>query len=377
MTAFAAAYLPQFRTSTLNVPGGINASQTTGIVLTTIPSDLDITKPGWLCLTFSNPINTDNAEWIYYSSIDGTNALQGVVRAGEGYAGKAHLNGAAVAWVISKSHINSVMDALSGVTTGVILSSPKLITATFDTNGNEIFKITATASAVNEITIANAATGNSPTISATGDDTNIDLVLAGKGSGKVKINSRYGVITSDTDGATITFNLATSDFHTVALGGNRTLVISNPSTGQRFFLELVQDGTGSRTVTWFKTDDTVTITIAAPGVITTAYDIPTGTPVVFTTTGALPTGITAGTVYWWIRQSATTGNIATSFANAQAGTQITTSGSQSGVQTMSIQIRWGAQATPTLSTGKYTRDCFAFYVVSPGIYIGATVVQNA
>ncbi len=189
MTAFASAYLPQFRTSTLNVPGGINNSQTTGIVLTTIPSDLDITKPGYLCLTYSNPINTDNAEWLYYTSIDGTNTLQGVVRGQEGYAAKAHLNGAAVAWVVSKSHINAIMDALMGVTTGVILNTPKLLTSLNDTNNNEIFKVVATTSAVNEITITNAATGNGVQISATGGDTDIDLGLVGKGAGKVKFGT--------------------------------------------------------------------------------------------------------------------------------------------------------------------------------------------
>lgn len=54
-----------------------------------------------------------------------------------------------------------------------------------DTNGNEIFKLTATASAVNELTIANAATGGSPTISATGGDTNIGINLTPKGTGGV------------------------------------------------------------------------------------------------------------------------------------------------------------------------------------------------
>ena len=65
-----------------------------------------------------------------------------------------------------------------------------------DINGNaigdgtlELLKFSETASAVNEITIANAATGNAPTLSATGDDDNIDLVLAGKGSGVPKIGS--------------------------------------------------------------------------------------------------------------------------------------------------------------------------------------------
>ena len=44
-----------------------------------------------------------------------------------------------------------------------------------------------------------------------------------------------------------------SNVHTVTLGGNRTLAVSNTSTGQIFIIRLVQDGTGSRTVTWFST----------------------------------------------------------------------------------------------------------------------------
>ena len=82
---------------------------------------------------------------------------------------------------------------------------------------------------------------------------------------------------------------------------------------------------------------TVTITIATPGVITwTAHGLVTGSPVVFTTTGALPTGITAGTTYFAITSSTlgvNTFQIATSAVNAAAGTAITTSGTQSGVQT--------------------------------------------
>jgi len=60
-------------------------------------------------------------------------------------------------------------------------------------------------------------------------------------------------ITSNSDGATVTFNLATSNIHTVTLGGNRTLALSNVAVGQAFMLRLVQDGNGSRTVTWFST----------------------------------------------------------------------------------------------------------------------------
>lgn len=60
-------------------------------------------------------------------------------------------------------------------------------TQVLDANGNESLKLGSTASAVNEVTLTNAATGNSPTITATGSDTNIDLTLAGKGTGTVVV----------------------------------------------------------------------------------------------------------------------------------------------------------------------------------------------
>ena len=52
-----------------------------------------------------------------------------------------------------------------------------------DSSGNELIKFTKTASAVNEITVANAATGAGPTVSATGSDSNVDINLQTKGTG--------------------------------------------------------------------------------------------------------------------------------------------------------------------------------------------------
>ena len=63
---------------------------------------------------------------------------------------------------------------------------------------------------------------------------------------------KWSVVT-DTDGATITFDKNSGDFHRVVLGGNRTLALSNMSAGDKIVIDLVQDGTGTRTVTWFTT----------------------------------------------------------------------------------------------------------------------------
>jgi len=72
--------------------------------------------------------------------------------------------------------------------TNKTLTAPKIGTSILDTNGNELFLLTATASAVNELTYANAATGNAPILSATGGDTNIGITLTPKGSGAVKLD---------------------------------------------------------------------------------------------------------------------------------------------------------------------------------------------
>lgn len=60
-------------------------------------------------------------------------------------------------------------------------------------------------------------------------------------------------IQTDTDAATITFNKNVNDFHSVVLGWNRTLALSNMAVWDRIVINLVQDWTGSRTVTWFTT----------------------------------------------------------------------------------------------------------------------------
>ena len=76
----------------------------------------------------------------------------------------------------------STTDTLTNKT----LTSPKIVTSILDTNGLELALITATGSAVNEFTIANAAAGAGPTLSSTGDEANVDINLNPKGSGVLK-----------------------------------------------------------------------------------------------------------------------------------------------------------------------------------------------
>jgi hypothetical protein len=117
--------------------------------------------------------------------------------------------------------------------TNKTLTSPKIGTSILDTNGNELALLTATGSAVNEFTIANAATGNDPTLSATGGDSNIDIAIKPKGTGEtvfgtgaanatITSNGAYDLIldtNSGTNSGTITITDAANGDITIAPNG--------------------------------------------------------------------------------------------------------------------------------------------------------------
>jgi len=69
--------------------------------------------------------------------------------------------------------------------TNKTLTAPKIGTSILDTSGNELVLLTATGSAVNEFTLANAASGAGPTLSSTGE-TNVDININPKGTGVLK-----------------------------------------------------------------------------------------------------------------------------------------------------------------------------------------------
>ena len=72
-----------------------------------------------------------------------------------------------------------------------------------------------------------------------------------------------------TDGSTVNWDASTQDVCKLILGGNRTLAApTNNSTGQFISILVIQDGTGSRTLTWnavfeFASDTAPTLTTTA------------------------------------------------------------------------------------------------------------------
>jgi len=132
--------------------------------------------------------------------------------------------------------------------TNKTLTSPKIGTSILDTNGNEIALVTATSSAVNEFTIANAATGNDPTLSATGGDSNIDIAIKPKGTGETVFGTGAAAATITTSGANdlvLDTNSGTnSGTITITDAANGDITIAPNGTGQAKAVDAA-DATGA------------------------------------------------------------------------------------------------------------------------------------
>lgn len=101
-----------------------------------------------------------------------------------------------------------------------------------DSNGNELIEVSVVGSAVNHVDISNAATGNAPTISATGGDTNIDINLTPKGTGRVVLNgagapaTAYVATNESTSSTSYTDLATTTDQVTVTIGASGMALVT-------------------------------------------------------------------------------------------------------------------------------------------------------
>ena len=122
----------------------------------------------------------------------------------------------------------------------------------FDESNNEQLIFQTTSSAVNYAELTNAATSNDVGFSATGSDTNVGMSFTAKGSGKFKFNdSAYFPEVALTDASTIAWDCQAASVAKVTLGASRTLGAgTNAVAGQFVSLLVIQDGTGSRTLSF-------------------------------------------------------------------------------------------------------------------------------
>ena len=109
-----------------------------------------------------------------------------------------------------------------------------------DDSGNQQIIFNKTASAVNEITITNAATGNNPNLTASGDDTNIGINFTPKGTGAVTFNGTGKIqavkekvtVTAVATTGTVDFNFLDQAvlYHTTTATGQFTLNLRGSSS---------------------------------------------------------------------------------------------------------------------------------------------------
>jgi len=127
-----------------------------------------------------------------------------------------------------------------------------------DENGNEQIVFQTTSSAVNQFDITNAATGNAPSISATGGDTNIDFAIIPKGSGETKVGTGSANATITSSGA-----------HDLILDTNSgtnsgTITITDAANGD---ITVAPNGTGRTKVTNATSSSTQTVTTDGKGLV--------------------------------------------------------------------------------------------------------------
>jgi hypothetical protein len=128
-----------------------------------------------------------------------------------------------------------------------------------------------------------------------------------------------------------------------------------------FGQDLIYGPRGGAFYYWFANigllSSTASITIATPAVVTSSVVVNDGDVVSFLTTGALPTGLAIGTLYYAKNSTGTTFNVSTTFG----GASINTSGSQSGSHSISqrgvpLTALPNSSSCPVVQTGMTVSD---------------------
>ena len=264
------------------------------------------TGPATSTKTFTLPnasatILTDNALVTVAQGGTGANTLTGLLL-GNGTS--------AVTGVTTSAGVSGALSDETGSGALVFGTSPTLTTPRFvdlgylaDSSGNELLILDSNASAVNEITITNAATGNGVTIAATGGDAAVNISFDAKGTGTVNLGgtSTGNILLgggSGSTGCTIT-NSTGALACTAAITGSN---LSGTNTGDQTITltgEVTGSGTGSfattitsqTSATWAgkvsdETGSGAWVFANTPTLVTPIIGAATGTSIALTSTTA-------------------------------------------------------------------------------------------
>lgn len=178
------------------------------------------------------------------------------------------------------SLVADTADINAGTIDGVTITTPRITTGLLDTNGNEIVLFTATGSAVNEITVTNAAATGIPSIAATGTDTNISLNLVSKGSGTVQVNGATALFSGGALGTPSSGTLTNATGLPIStgvsgLGSNVATFLATPTSAN--LASAVSDETGSGALVFANSPSLTSPNLNTPSsvVLTNATGLPT------------------------------------------------------------------------------------------------------
>ena len=133
-------------------------------------------------------------------------------------------------------------------------------------------------------------------------------------------------------------------------------LVLSPLNGNRITIDGADYTIAAAGVSLAPPSNTITVTIASPGVFSwVGHGLVAGRPITFATSGALPTGLTAGTIYYVISSGLTAD--AFEVSATPGGTAVNTSGSQSGTHkagTLRYVYCYNASGTLTLEASTTT-----------------------
>lgn len=169
-----------FLQKTLNV--GIDASVTTLTPnnVTSIPTDTAVSFV--IDRVDSSGNKTPTLRELMTGVVSGANIIN-LLRGEQSTTAQPHLANAVIEFVNSGEMWNDLMDFLLQDHSNPN-GNHKTLT---DDNGNEWLERGSTASAVNQVKVTNAATATDPSVAGAGDDTNVGIIVKGKGTGPVRL----------------------------------------------------------------------------------------------------------------------------------------------------------------------------------------------
>jgi hypothetical protein len=176
----------------LNLFAGFLSLDVAGSAHVTVDEDEDarnsiLTLTGVLTGSINLVLPTwDGKRWLIVNNTTGNFSVTAKTAAGAGIAITQGFG--AVVYCDGTDIKRETVDQAAGT---LRITSPRIVTSILDANGNELLNLTATASAVNEFTLINGATGVGPILEASGES-NVDATFRGKGTGATNLGRSGG-----------------------------------------------------------------------------------------------------------------------------------------------------------------------------------------